>query len=214
MARARNARSLQRRGPQRAPYDYILIVCEGSKTEPNYLREMIRHFQINGANVKVTGECGSAPQSVVAEAIRIFEQDPLFDRVFCVFDRDGHAGYMDALQRIEAHRLVRRDGNKKSGLAEFVAIHSVPCFEYWLLLHFEYTTATMPRYSDVLSRMRNHPDLRDYSKGISGLFSRLKSRMQDALLHADRANAAAEDAGNDNPSTRMPELVRYLQNLK
>jgi hypothetical protein len=214
MARARDARSLKRRGPQREPYDYVLIVCEGSKTEPNYLSEMIRDFQISGANVKVTGDCGSAPQTVVAEAIRLFEQDPRFDRVFCVFDRDGHAGYADALQRIDSHRLLRRDGRKKLGHAQFTAINSVPCFEYWILLHFEYTTAHMARYSDVEPRMRNHAELRDYSKGSAGLFGMLRSRMDDALRHADMANAASAATGSDNPSTRMPELVRYLDSLK
>lgn len=213
MVRARDARSLRRRGPQREPYDYVLIVCEGEKTEPNYLKETIRHFQISGANVIVTGDCGSAPKNVVDEAIRRFDDEPRFDRVYCVFDRDGHASYTDSMQRVRDHCLERRDGRKRQGRAKFEAITSVPCFEYWVLLHFEYTTAELPRFADVQTRMRAHDELRNYSKGRHGLFDVLQPRLSDALQRADRANSAATSADTDNPSTRMPDLVRYLMQL-
>jgi len=32
----RRPESYRRLSPQREPYDYVLIVCEGEKTEPNY----------------------------------------------------------------------------------------------------------------------------------------------------------------------------------
>lgn len=213
MVRPRDVRSLRRRAPQREPFDYVLIVCEGEKTEPNYLREMIGYLQLSGTNVKVTGDCGSAPKSVVAEAIKRFDDDPQFDRVFCVFDRDGHAGYAGSVQRVREHRLERRDGRTRLGRATFEAITSVPCFEYWVLLHFEYTTAELLRFADVLTRMQAHPDLRSYGKGKVGLFDMLQPRLDTALRHADRANSAAQAAETDNPTTRMPDLVRYLLQL-
>ena len=70
------ARALVRRGPKREPYDKVLIVCEGKKTEPNYL-EML------SANVEVVG---------FPVAIRKKRGDP-FDKVFCVFDKDQHTDY-------------------------------------------------------------------------------------------------------------------------
>ncbi len=33
----------------------MLIVCEGSKTEPNYLREFIAHHQLSSANIRKSG---------------------------------------------------------------------------------------------------------------------------------------------------------------
>ena len=33
----RGPESYKRRGPVREAYDYVLIVCEGAKSEPNYL---------------------------------------------------------------------------------------------------------------------------------------------------------------------------------
>lgn len=49
-----------------------------------------------------------------------------FDFVFCVFDKDDHANYKQAINEI----------SKIKNKAEFHAITSVPCFEFWLLLHF------------------------------------------------------------------------------
>lgn len=51
--RDRSRKSLKRPGPKREPYDRVLIVCEGEKTEPNYLKEMIAHFQLSSANVAI-----------------------------------------------------------------------------------------------------------------------------------------------------------------
>ncbi len=36
----RKAEGLRRRQASKAPYDVILIVCEGGKTEPNYFTEL------------------------------------------------------------------------------------------------------------------------------------------------------------------------------
>lgn len=213
MARPRSREALKRREPRREPYDRVLIVCEGSKTEPSYLRELIAHHQLSSANVQITGEGGSAPNSVVEYAIELFEKDPDYNSVFCVFDRDGHSSYDAAVQRVRDSTLVRRQGRKKLGVARFEAITSVPCFEYWILLHFQYSTAHMPRFADVEPRLRAVPALAEYSKGAQGLYAKTQDHLQVALANADRANRAALDAATNNPTTRVPELIRYLLQL-
>lgn len=213
MARPRSREALKRREPRREPYDRVLIVCEGSKTEPSYLHELIAHHQLSSANVQITGEGGSAPNSVVEYAIELFGKDPDYNSVFCLFDRDGHSSYDAAVQRVRDSTLVRRQGRKKLGVARFEAITSVPCFEYWILLHFQYSTAHMPRFADVEPRLRAVPELADYSKGAQGLYAKTHGHLQVALANADRANRAALDAATNNPTTKMPELIRYLLQL-
>jgi hypothetical protein len=209
VTRGRSPKSLRRRAPIREPYDYVLIVCEGGKTEPNYLNELIAHLRLSSTNVRVTGDCGSAPSSVVAEAIRLFRNDPEFDRVYCVFDRDDHADYQTACNRMRSKRLRNKVGRN----VVFEAITSIPCFEYWILLHFEYTTTPFPRFADLEPRLRRIPELADYTKGASGLFELTASRLDQALAHAKRANQAAQRSGTDNPTTGMGELIGYLQAL-
>ena len=211
--RNRNRQSLARRGPQREPYDRVLIVCEGEKTEPHYFREMIATWQLSGTNVEIRGDGGSAPNSVVEYAVQLFEQSPDYDRVYCVFDKDGHASFAAAVQRVRDLTLLRMEGKTELGSAHFEAITSVPCFEYWVLLHFNYTTSPMARFANVRSRLRRCEGLANYDKGRSGLFSLTEPKLDAALANADRANRQASDTGTDNPTTQMPSLIRYLREL-
>jgi hypothetical protein len=61
--KAKKADKLARKKEKRASYEKVLIVCEGSKTEPNYFNELIEYYEINSANVAIDGKCGSSPKS-------------------------------------------------------------------------------------------------------------------------------------------------------
>lgn len=128
--KARRERDLARGRSRRNSYDRILIVCEGSKSEKNYLQELCDFLKLNPANVEIDGNSGSSPISVVRYAKRRFSEEGMngdtYDRVFCVFDRDAHSSYEQAIDECKKSKPVRT----------FYAIASVPCFEFWLLLHF------------------------------------------------------------------------------
>jgi len=49
----RQQKHLERKQGRRASYDRILIVSEGSKTEPNYFREIRTVYRLHTANVEV-----------------------------------------------------------------------------------------------------------------------------------------------------------------
>lgn len=88
----RHRNSLARRKPRREPYAKVLIVCEGAKTEPNYFNGLKDHYELNSANVEITGESGSSPAGIVKYAKQRYRKekeagDP-FDKVYCVFDQD------------------------------------------------------------------------------------------------------------------------------
>ena len=51
------------------PYDRILIVCEGDKTEPTYFSRLIKFLELSTANVHVIAADGSDPKSVAKSAI-------------------------------------------------------------------------------------------------------------------------------------------------
>lgn len=210
--KARRAKDLARRKSSRAPYDRVLIVCEGSKTEPNYLRELIDCLKLSSANVEVDGDSGSSPVSVVQHAKRRYREErdkgDAFDRVYCVFDKDTHTTYNEAMDACA--------GFRPSGIVQ--AIPSVPCFEYWLLLHFTYTTRPFNPVGGksvcdcVIGELQNY--IHGYSKGDRGIFKRVMGHTDQAIAFSKRAVKAAEKAGTDNPTTRMHELVEYLKQLK
>ena len=65
----RQKKQLERKQSRRASYDRILIVSEGSKTEPNYFREIPAAHCLHTANVEVRpSELGNAPIHVVEYA--------------------------------------------------------------------------------------------------------------------------------------------------
>lgn len=212
-SRKRNYESLRRRGPNRAPYDRVLIVCEGSKTEPQYLERLRTDLRINRQNMLVMGDGGSAPESVVQTAIDEFNADKDFDQVFCVFDKDEHAGYGGAIDRIASKVLRRRVGRN----ASFSAITSVPCFEYWLLLHFVDSDAPFNRAGPdsaadkVLRELVKHDAA--YRKSDGTIYERTKDNLEVAIQRSRRIIERSITTGNDNPSTRVHELVLVLQSL-
>ena len=129
---------LRRRGSTRQPNERILIVCEDSKSAADYFKAARRYFGLT--SVVVSGDCGSAPINVVESAKQKYDESVSetnsFDHVYCVFDRDTHPTYQKALNCIKTW---------KSQSLPFEAITSVPCFEYWLLLHF--TCSTKPYHA-------------------------------------------------------------------
>ena len=210
--KAKRASELARRKARREPYAKVLVVCEGEKTEPNYFNGLKDHYGLNSANVEVCGECGSDPLSIYRYARQLYREekdagDP-FDRVYCVFDKDTHGTYQQALDQIG--RATPKD--------TFLTTNSVPCFEYWLLLHFNHTTrpyVALPGNSacnQVLTKLKGY--MPQYSKGDYDTFSELIEQLDFAMNNAVRAQQAAEGNHTDNPTTRVHELVDFLQNIK
>ncbi|MBW2576106.1 MAG: RloB domain-containing protein [Deltaproteobacteria bacterium] len=205
----RKAKLLRRRRATKAPYDVILIVCEGGKTEPNYFTELKKAFRLSNANVRICG-CGSDPLSVVDFAIETFRQEQEFDRVYCVFDRDRHTTYNAALDKVRRARLGK--GSK------IFAIPSVPCFEFWLLLHFAYTTRPFDApvgdsvCSRVIEELKNH--LPAYQKGDQDIFNKIQDKLDNAITNAHSVEQYHQTSGTENPSTCVHSLVEYLRDLK
>ncbi|MDQ6992770.1 MAG: RloB family protein [Mariprofundus sp.] len=210
--KAIKATQLARRKSLRDPYAKVLIVCEGEKSEPNYFNGFKDHYGLNSANVEVCGECNSDPLSIVRFAIDLYRKErnagDSFDRVYCVFDKDTHANYQSALDQI--NRAVPKE--------TIFAITSVPCFEYWLLLHFQYTTRpyeALPGNSAGNQLLRDlKAVMPDYEKGKQNIFPALLDQLEFAKHNAVRALEAGKSGHTDNPTTHVHKLVEYLQKIK
>lgn len=213
------ARELLRRKAQRQAAERLLIVCEGSKTEPLYLGEIRQQLRLPSANVLVQPAAyGTEPLRIVEYAEDLFTEGQRalgiharsFDRVVVVFDRDEHHTYHAALQRVAA--LNKRLENDERVKVPFEAVVSVPCFELWLLLHFEDVFAPMHR-EEALARLR--ANVVGYAKGQGSHWVVTRERLDVATARAN-ALAAAGHAREDGtqPYTNMHELVHRLLHLK
>jgi len=206
--KAKRKSDLKRREARRKPYEKILIVCEGSKTEPNYFLSAKDHYEIDSANISIDGSSGSSPFSVVRHAIALYEEelknDP-YDKVFCVFDRDEHPCYQKAIDTIH---------QKNNGSNVFNAITSNPSFEYWLLLHFSYSMKPYVKTQKKSIGALVIDDLKvyipDYEKSERNTFDKLLGSLDFAIANATRLAKTR----NENPSTNVHNLVTYMRELK
>ena len=206
MARRPPRNRIARQGPKRDQYDRVLIVCEGSRTEPLYFGEVASRYRLSTANIKVIGS-GADPRTVVREARKERDRErrrgEKYDRVYCVFDRDEHATFQEACN--------------EAGASGLQLARSWPCFEFWLRLHFGFTRQPYAR-SGGRSPAQNCVNevrklLSGYAKAVHGLFAELEDRLEEAKAHAVRALADAEATNELNPSTEVHALVDYLQSL-
>lgn len=184
----------------------ILIVTEGTQTEPTYFSDFCAEHNLS--SVSVDGTSDPDPMSVVDHGLARFEQDGDYDRLYCVFDRDRHDEFDRAIEWLEN----MRENENESVYWAF----SVPCFEYWILLHYENTASAYTHpdapCSQVVRDVRDH--VPEYGKGMEGLYDETKPHLDDALDRSRQRWQAAQHTGSLNPSTMVHKLVTHLRDIR
>lgn len=209
-AREQNSRALKRKKASKKPSTKILIVCEDSKSSAYYLQELVRDIGLS--SVVIEGKrCGSAPISVLEFAKKEYknsqlEKDP-YDKVYCVFDRDKHDSYDITINNI---RTIKPKN-------VFSAITTTPCFEFWLLLHYCYTSASFPSQRNkspcdcanaALTTKERFPD---YGKNLNQIYNRTKNLLPTAIANAEQLARENLTTESTDPQTNMHELIKHLQ---
>lgn len=207
--RTRNAqpRSLRRKVGYRRPRKTLVVYCEGEKTEPQYLmalKELPAVKDVAAVDLRVeTGHKGAVPRTLVSLAVdasdRAASEKDEIDEFWCVFDVEwprNHPGLKEAVKRAEAHGIRLAISN--------------PCFELWLILHFQDHGAWLD--NDGARRLRRRLD---GSPGKSLDAATYMPFVADAAHRAADLEKRHERAGtvfpHDNPSTGMHHLVRSTQ---
>lgn len=194
----------------------VLIVTEGSKTEPAYFDKLIEKLGIS--SVKITtarGKNSSSPINVVESAIERL-RGMEFDIIYCVFDRDCHPSYEEAVNKIRKISGERYKRNK------IYAITSVPCFEVWYLLHVSdsnrpYGEHGSPCVNLIDDLKKIHP-FENYSKNDDiGFLDQIFGNQEKAIKRAKKILSNAKEAGirefHEDPSTRIHEIVEELMKI-
>ena len=187
----------------------ILILCEGLKTEPNYFRgirqDKLHSNRLSALQIVVHDTRTNTAKELIAEAVELkkearWERNP-YDSVWVVIDRDGYTKHPESFDRARATGIN-------------IAFSS-PCFEYWILLHFEYTTAPFANCDEVISRLRQH--IPGYEKAREH-YDILKGRMETAIERGAKITAYQKKLEDNklwtfNPYTDVGILVDKLLHL-
>ncbi|MEQ8957740.1 MAG: RloB family protein [Coleofasciculus sp. C2-GNP5-27] len=94
-------------------------------------------------------------------------------------------------------------------------ILSIPCFEFWFLLHYRYTSSPFENCKQVieqLNRELKQVGLEDYDKSNSGYYNSLKLKLDQAIANAQKLEKQLSES--NNPSTTVHHLVTHLQAQK
>jgi hypothetical protein len=174
----------------------ILVVAEGEKTEPQYFEGLAAHLNAQAVQVMSLRSIGLGrdPLRVVEEALsrRKIEEangDP-YDSVWCVVDVDQHA-------TLEKACTQARRGNLN------IAVSS-PCFEIWLLWHFQEHTAWIT--SEALS-----VKLRNFGIGDKNLPPTFPyDQFPSAKSRAEKCSEIRLTHKPPNPSSSVASLVGIL----
>jgi hypothetical protein len=196
----RPPRDLKRRTATRPERRTIVVFCEGEASEPDYIRTLKRLPNVR-RNTSVTIEIDpehGVPMTLVQAAIER-RHDGEVDECWCLFDVEWPRHHPNLRRAVD---LAAQHGIE-------VAI-SNPCFELWLILHYEDQTAFMD--TKAAERRSRQLDGRA-GKQIDGT-----SYMERRKEAAGRAAALAErHAGNettfpkDNPSSTMYRLLAAIE---
>jgi hypothetical protein len=186
----------------------FLVVTEGEKTEPNYFEALRERLRLRTVDVEIVHPKGTDPITLTQRAMELRDQRKKeakkgnvieYDEVWVVFDLEK----AHDIRRDQATRAIQM---KKAGEIHFA--RSDPSFEYWLILHFEYTTSPLADSDEAEARLRRHWP--EYEKCCSPR-TEVLDRLPFAVKNAERCRVYQKDAGGDgNPSTDIDLLARSL----
>jgi hypothetical protein len=198
--------------------DSFLVVTEGEVTEKLYFEKLRALLQISAVTVRVVHPDCTDAQGLVREAIKLRDQQRErrdrfdlgnrevgnYDHVWVVFDTDIPARQH---QLGPACELARKEDIR-------LAL-STPCIEFWLRLHFGFTTGSFlddATAQKAVAQVWGEP----YDK-TEATFMRLWPVIQPnipmAVMHAEKVRQHHHDAGTKqpaNPCTNVDLLVRAL----
>jgi len=177
-----------------------LILCAGI-TEENYFKGLVsqekyrRKFQ--SIDVQIYKPKDNSLLGLVTEAkdkIKLAKKEKNdYDFVWVIFDKDGHANIPTTFE------------NARQSKPEIKIAFVRPCFEYYVLLHFEKTTKPFTKCDEVISYIKkNH--LPDYEKAIN-LFELLVNYKTTGLENSKWVSAQKEE--EINLGTKIYDLSAY-----
>ena len=199
---------------QRARYDRrtnfrplsqrFLVLVEGEVTEREYFHALRKKLLLSAKVLQIEGPPPNTPKEMIKKAIqrRGAEKDAPYDQVWCVFDAEAKLTQKCREGLREAIELAGNHGIQ-------VAL-SNPCFELWLVLHFESATAWVA--SDGIRKRAK--DLRIIEQKKILKIGELMDSIPAARKHAtglDEMHLRNEIQRSErNPATTVYKLVEEI----
>lgn len=201
----------------------VIISCEGTKTEPNYLKsiinELIRNGKIARGSIVIANHQHTDPLGVLNDLINYKDNYTLFENRWIVIDRDE-------VRSISSNSSGHPEENFVSTLNKAKELNievawSNPCFEIFIVEHYEYRDAGGDRkdiQKKALELLCKDGKIKvdatvEELKVIDNLYNILLPRKETGfknlkkLMNVQKGKSPVEA----NPGTRFHELVEVLE---
>ena len=184
---------------------FILIICEGKRTEKIYFDS----FRLSTSFVEIVIKgTGRSTSSLVEKAISLKkkiekEKKIRINQVWCVFDRDNNNDFNEAIEFAKKNKIN--------------VAYSNQAFEIWYILHFVFSTSPMNVKELIykIKKLIKENCGKEYEKNCELIFDILESKKSEAIKNAekllkfhDSVNGINPD--QNNPSTTVHYLVKIL----
>jgi hypothetical protein len=201
------------------PGDTFLIVTEGTVTEPTYFKLLLKELSLTQVTVRVLPGWASDPKHVIDTARK--EADELKRRAKKDLRAHGEPSQFDHVWAVIDCDVATRK-RKWAGVKDYAASKkvqlatSMPCFEFWLLLHLKYTTRADLPDGDAAKQAFKKALGQDYcttSEVCHQALQQIISKWPHAVKNAQKVkqhHTAAKTKEPANPSTSVNLLVSAL----
>ena len=192
-----------------------IIFCEGTKTEPHYLQEIVnlikekcrnysKQERIKLDQIKIKGTRRSST-SLFSYAVDNTDSD--IAMVWLVYDKDDFPA--DQFDNTPAMAKAQT----KNGKAEYHTAWSNECFELWLLLHYIPLESNINR-EEYHVKLKEPGRLPSYKKNHKDVYTKTKHLLNVAFKNAktlhNKYEGQALTPSKMAPCTQMDKLVRWL----
>ncbi len=186
----------------------IYILCEGADkhSEYAYLGALIKDTPIKGDKVQIElapTKYNTGRELVEEASKKIDKKFKNIDEAWVVYDQDGYS----------LHKETFESAKEKGVKIAF----SATAFEFWILLHYEYTTKHFPKSEDIIKELKDKNFI-DYAKNSKDVYFLTKEKLPNAKQNAKKIRIEVEKYdGNKkiyerNPYTNLDLLIEEIQN--
>ena len=185
----------KRKSSIRDPYKKIVIAMEGNRTEPLYFNEAKKKFRSSAVKVELLTrdalDTRSAPVHVIEQLNRYKKNNRLLDsdELWLVIDRDRWP-------EEQLHDVATRCSTSRYNLGV-----SNPCFEIWLVLHYEDLSGIDDTEKETLSSSGNTKNRWSEinTRERIGSYSQIIEKIDNAITHAQNLDI--------DPTSRWPNSL-------
>lgn len=183
----------------------VAIGCEGNnKTETNYFKNFItRDCIIKFSTGKHTDPIGMANDLV--EFVKNNDIKAEYgDKIYLLIDTDINQNKQDQIN----------DAKKICAENDIQLISSTPTFEYWYILHYEYTSKSYQSSNQVKKELKTF--ISNYSENMN-VYNIINDKTDVAILNAKKVEKYHEENGQiidseaSNPHTSVYKVVEELK---